>query len=49
MSRLLEGKHALVVGDSSGIGKAIAIKLAAQGARLVVASRRSLEAEEVVI
>jgi NAD(P)-dependent dehydrogenase (short-subunit alcohol dehydrogenase family) len=44
----LEGKHALVVGASSGIGKAIAIKLAEQGARVVVASRRSTEGNEVV-
>jgi NAD(P)-dependent dehydrogenase (short-subunit alcohol dehydrogenase family) len=48
MSLLLEDRHALVVGASSGIGKAIAIKLAEQGARVVVASRRSTEGNEVV-
>ena len=34
--RLLEGKVALVTGASSGIGKAIAIEMAARGASVVV-------------
>ncbi|MEH6589863.1 MAG: glucose 1-dehydrogenase [Halioglobus sp.] len=37
----LQDKHALVVGASSGIGKAIALALAAAGARVVVAARRA--------
>lgn len=48
MAGLLEGKHALVVGASSGIGSAIAQRLGAEGARVVVAARREKEACEVV-
>lgn len=35
----LEAKRALVLGSSSGLGKAIAAKLAAEGAKVVVAGR----------
>ncbi len=42
----LEGKVALVMGASSGIGRAIAASLAAEGARVAIASR-SLERLEV--
>jgi len=36
----LEGKVALVVGASSGIGKAIAVSLAREGARVMASARR---------
>ena len=35
----LEGKAALVVGGTSGIGRAIALRFAAEGASVVIASR----------
>ena len=35
----LEGKVALVVGASKGIGRAIAAELVAEGARVAIASR----------
>ena len=38
MSRRLKGKNAVVTGSSHGIGKAIALALAAEGARVVVNS-----------
>jgi NADP-dependent 3-hydroxy acid dehydrogenase YdfG len=43
----LEGKVALVTGASSGVGKAIALALAARGADLCLASRRQDALEEV--
>lgn len=39
----LDGKVALVTGSSRGIGKAIAIGLAREGARLILASRNSAD------
>lgn len=43
----LEGKVALVVGGGSGIGKAIALSLAADGAKVAIAARRFEVLEEV--
>ena len=44
----LRGKVALVVGGSSGLGKASAVALAEAGANVVVAARRVVEGEAVV-
>ena len=43
----LQGKHALVVGASSGIGTAIAKRLATEGATVVIAARRVAQTEAV--
>ena len=44
----LKGKVAVVTGSSRGIGKAIAVKLAKEGAAVVVNSRRKESAQKVV-
>lgn len=48
MTRSMENKVTLVVGGSSGIGRASAIALAAAGAKVVVAARREAEGQAVV-
>ena len=49
MNRTLEGKVALVTGSGRGIGRAIALKLAAQGARLVINDLDEQPAQEVAL
>ena len=45
----LEGKTVLVTGASRGIGRAIALKLAAEGAMVIVNYNGSREAAEQVV
>ena len=44
----LTGRHALVTGASSGIGKAAAVELARNGARVIVTGRDAPRSKEVV-
>ncbi len=43
----LAGKRALATGSSSGLGEAIAKRLAAEGARLIIHGRNAERAERV--
>ena len=44
----LEGKVALVTGGTTGIGRAAAVAMAREGARVVVAGRREEEGRQTV-
>ena len=46
--KLLDNKIALVVGATSGIGRATALAFAREGARVVIAGRRSAEGAQVL-
>ena len=48
IENMTDQKVAIVTGGSSGIGRATAIALAKEGAKIVVAARRSKEGEETV-
>lgn len=48
LSNLFESKVALIVGGSSGVGRATALAFAKEGARVVVAARRIAEGEKTV-
>lgn len=48
MSKRLEDRVAIVVGSTSGIGRAIANAFAAEGANVVITGRRKEKGEEVV-
>ena len=49
LSKLLEGQTAVVTGASRGIGKAIAISLAKEGAEVIVNYSSSLENANKVV
>ncbi len=48
MSRLLDGKSAIVTGGASGIGRATALAFAREGARVLVQDRAEAGAQETV-
>ena len=48
MAGILDGKSALVTGGASGIGRATALAMVREGARVAVADQNEAEAAETV-
>ncbi|MCV7116647.1 SDR family NAD(P)-dependent oxidoreductase, partial [Mycobacterium nebraskense] len=48
MSQSMEGRVAVIAGSSMGVGRATAIRLAQDGATVVLLARRKLLLDEVV-